>query len=88
MNRFWFNKHTESDVCKTTKFLFLMNRFSRPAVDENENPIDILDLKLSNFKKNFFNISELYKWDYTHRFYLFGLPNFFSKKFILLFMSL
>ena len=28
-----------------------MNRFSRPAVDENEKPIDILDLKLSNFKK-------------------------------------
>ena len=53
MNRFWFNKYTESDVYKTTKFLFLMNRFSRPAVDENEKPIDILDLKLAILKNLF-----------------------------------
>lgn len=79
MNRFWFSKYTNSEVYQSSKFIFLMNRFRRPAIEENEKPIDILDLKLDKFKKIHFDISELYKWDYTHRSYLLGLPVFFKK---------
>ncbi|MDB4339995.1 putative sugar O-methyltransferase [Pelagibacteraceae bacterium] len=80
MNRYWFNKYTKSFAYKTCKYIFLFNRFSRPAVEKNEQPIDILDLELNNYKKIYFNVSQLYKWDYTKRNYFFGIPFSFEKK--------
>jgi putative sugar O-methyltransferase len=74
MNHFWFKKYTSSDAFRTSKYIFLMNRITRPAVEVNETPIDILDLNLHKFKKIHFDICKLYRWNYTKRKYLFGLP--------------
>tara|TARA_B100000963_G_scaffold140321_2_gene122226 strand:+ start:19499 stop:20596 length:1098 start_codon:yes stop_codon:yes gene_type:complete len=80
MNRYWFNRYTNCDAYKTSKYIFLFNRFKRHAVEIGENPIDILDLNLSKFRKIFFDVSQLYKWDYTKREYIFGIPYKFKKE--------
>ena len=74
MNRYWFNKYISSKSFQTSKYIFLMNRFTRPAVEKNETPIDILDLELHKFNKIHFDVCELYQWNYTKRKYLFGIP--------------
>ena len=53
MNRYWFNKYMNCDAYKTSKYIFLFNRFIRHAVEISEDPIDILDLNLSKFKNIF-----------------------------------
>lgn len=80
MNRYWLNKYLNSEVFKTSKYIFLFNRFVRPAIEKEETPIDILDLKLDSYKKIYFDVSRLYKWDYTKRSYFLGIPFRYEKK--------
>ncbi len=80
MNRYWLNKYLNSEAFKTSKYIFLFNRFTRPAIEKKETPIDILDLNLDSYKKIYFDVSRLYKWDYTKRSYFLGIPFKFEKK--------
>lgn len=80
MNRYWLNKYLNCEAFKTSKYIFLFNRFVRPSVEKKEIPIDIFDLNLQSYKKIYFNVSRLYKWDYTKRSYFLGIPLRFKKR--------
>ena len=65
MPRAWFNKYLQSKLFKSSRYLYTMNRFTRMPMDKNEKePISILDMPLRDYKKIFFDIFKLYKWNY------------------------
>ncbi len=65
MPKIWFDKYIESKLFKSSKFLYTMNRISRPPMNKGEiYEISILDMNLNNYKKIFFDVFKLYKWKY------------------------
>lgn len=65
MPKVWFDKYMKSELFKSSKYLYTMNRISRPPMNNNEDyKISILDMNLNNYEKIFFDVFKLYKWKY------------------------
>ena len=75
-----FNNYFESNILKYTKYIFFINRFFSDI--EYNNNISILDYKLNNFNKIYF---ELHKMESTYikQYYkFFGKEQSFNSPFL------
>ena len=68
-----------SQLLKNSKYLYTMNRISRPPMNNNEAyAISILDMNLNEYEKIFFDVFRLYKWKYLSV-KIFNLPIYAKK---------
>ncbi len=56
MNREWFNKYLTSDVFKTTKYFFTVNRYD--AYPTYKSGVTVLDYPLNDYKKMYMRTSD------------------------------
>ncbi len=79
MPKIWFDKYMNSQLLKNSKYLYTMNRISRPPMNNNEAyAISILDMNLNEYEKIFFDVFRLYKWKYLSV-KIFNLPIYAKK---------
>ena len=79
MPKVWFDKYMRSELLQSSKYIYTMNRISRPPMNNNDSyEISILDMNLNNYEKIFFDVFKLYKWKYL-TFKCFNIPIFAKK---------
>ena len=54
MPKVWFDKYMRSELLQSSKYIYTMNRISRPPMNNNDSyEISILDMNLNNYEKIF-----------------------------------
>ena len=69
MNREWFDKYLTSDVFKTAKYFFTVNRYD--AYPTYKSGVTVLDYPLNDYKKMYMRTSDFLKYYYKSQ-WIFG----------------